>query len=298
MGKAKTAENTETAVAPQGLGMGGLGHFGTADDFVKSLEGQEDAATHGTAEADDIRDAMGNVLPKLERVKVKHGGACIFQDEDDKRYDELVGAIIAYTYHNSYFDVPFEDREEGARPPCYSNDGVSIAPRAEAPESVNSGCTGCNRNRDATDREAREAAFDRHRKEACNNYLSLAVALPGREVPVHLQLSNSSFKPWAAYVQRIGTQGRFKIHEVGTRFTLKNRTGPGGSEFSVCEFTMLNPLPQSLAENFASQAPNYRALLRREAERADADNADAEAAAAVGEARATQDAAKAEGAAL
>jgi hypothetical protein len=286
--------NEETAVAPRGLGMGGLGQF-TEDDFVKSVTDSEVA--HGTAEATDIKDAMGNVMPKLERVKVKHGGACIFQDEDDNKFEELIGAVVAYTFHNSFFDKAFEDREDGERPPCYSNDGVSIAARAEAPR-CDGGCTVCPLNRDATDREARENAFDLNRKEACNNYLSLAVALPGREVPVHVQLSNSSFKPWAAYVQRIGTQGRFKIHEVGTKFTLKNRTGPGGSEYSVVIFDSLGALPTELAASFAAQAPNYRALLRREAEHADADNADAEAAGAVAEAKAEQEKAKKRGAAL
>lgn len=292
---AKKQGNEETAVAPQGLGMGGLGHFASPEDFVKSLEDSD--VTHGDADASSIKDAMGNVMPRLERIKVKHGGACIFQDEEGNKLDALVGAVVAYTFHNSFFEKFFEDREEGERPPCYSNDGVSIAERAEAPESVQ-GCTGCNRNRDATDSAARSHAFDLGRKEACNNYLSLAVAVPGREVPIHLQLSNSSFKGWAAYAQRIGTQGRFKVHQVGTRFSLKNRSGPGGSEFSVCEFEMLNPLPTDLAENFASQAANYRSLLRREAESADKDNADAEAGAAVADARASQEAAKSEGAAL
>lgn len=282
-------------LAPRGLGMGGLGGFADASEFEKAVKDSAGDVGHGSATAEDIRDAMGNVIPKLEKVKVKHGGACLFQFPDNTKAEELVGAVVAYTFHNSFFDKAFEEREDGERPPCFSADGATVSDRAEGPKHTD--CGTCPRNRDATLKEAREAAFKAHRKEACNNYISLAVAIPGREVPVQIQLSNTSFKPWAAYIQSIGTQGRFRPHEVATRFKLVNRTGAGGSEYSVCHFELIGALPKDIAASFASQAGNYRNLLRRTSDEA-SDSEHVEAAAAVADAKAAQEAAAQSGAAL
>lgn len=287
------SSSEETAVAKTGGGWGGFGDL-DEKELMKQLE--KSGAERGTASADDIRDAMGNVMPTLEQVKVKHGGACIFMFADETKVERLVGSVVAYTFHNSFFDKPFEDREEGERPPCFSNDGVSVSPQAENVKNEG-GCQTCPFNRDATDKEARELAFAAKRKETCRNYLSLAVALPGRDVPVMLRLSNTSFKPWAAYVQKIGTEGRFKAHEVVTEFTLVNRKGAGDSEYSVVHFKNLGALPAEIAEQFGQQAENYRALLRRDADRPTNDD-DADAAAAVAEAKKAQADAKEKGAAL
>lgn len=249
----------QKALTSRSAAFAGLGDF-TAETLLESVKDQ--AATKGSATADEIRDAMGNVIPRLERFKVKHGGACIIVDEGGKKYEELLGVVVAYTYHNSFFDKPFEAHEEGERPVCFSRDGVSVDTQAEKPQAKD--CTICARNRDARDREARNTAFDRDRKEACANYLSLAVILPGRDIPVQLRLSNSSFKPWAEYVQRIGTQGRFLPHEVATRFRLRNMPGAGGSEFTKVTFELAGALQPGLREAFASQRDGYRALLRRE----------------------------------
>ena len=267
--------------------MEGLGGFGSTEDFVKRLKEAAGDVGRGTATPDELRDAMGRTMPKLEKYKVKHGGACIFLDEAGKKHDEVTGVVVAYTYHNSFFDRPFEEREEGDRPPCFSNDGETVAARAERPNAT--GCGSCKHNRDAVDKEAREAAFKMDRKEACHNYLSLAVALPGREIPVHIQLSNSSFRAWSAYNQRIFTQGRFKVQEVATKLTLGTKTGPGGSEYSVCKFDLVAPLPRELAGAMLGSTVGYTAVLRREAEtdRGDA-GGEAEAAAAVAAARASQ----------
>lgn len=251
------AEETTKAVATRTT-FAGLGDF-TAESLI---EVAKDGA-RGSASAEEIRDAMGNVVPRLERFKVKHGGACIITDAAGKRYDDLLGVVVAYTYHNSFFEKPFEQHEEGERPTCFSRDAVSIDAGVEAPQSP-TGCTGCPRNRDARERDARETAFNRDRRECCTNYLSLAVMLPGRDIPIQLRLSNSSFKPWAEYVQRIGTQGRFLPHEVATKFTLKNKQGAGGSEYTEVGFELAGGLPEHLRKAFADQREGYRALLRRE----------------------------------
>ena len=275
----------------------GFGGFGDIDEKALRAQVEGSDVGKGSATAEDIRDAMGNTMPTLEKLKVKHGGACIFQFEDDTKVETVIGSVITYSYHNSFFDKPFEDREEGERPPCFSNDGVTISTQAEDPKSAG-GCPTCTLNRDATDKEARTAAFDAKRKDVCRNYLSLAVALPGRDVPVLLRLSNTSFKPWAAYVQRIGTEGRFKPHEVVTEFSIVNRNGAGGSEYSVVHFKKVGPLPSEIAAQFGEQAANYRSLLRRDADRPARDDEDADASLAVAEARAAQESAKKTGAAL
>jgi hypothetical protein len=277
--KTKKKVSNEKAVATRSLGMGGLGEFADAGEFAKSIAESDNGAVHGTATATDIKDAMGRVIPRLENVKVAHGGACLFQFPDGSQPKEMVGAVVAYTFHNTYFDKPFGQREEGERPPCFSNDGASVAERAEDPQST-SGCGGCERNRDATDRIAREHAFSIDRDDACNNYLSLALALPGREVPVVLQLSNTSFKPWAAYIQHIGTQGRFRPNEVATRLSLRNHA-KGGSQYSIAVFEKVGALPKEIAVGLADQSAAYRSLLRREADKVD----DAEVSEAVAQAQ-------------
>lgn len=250
----------ENAVAPQGLGMGGLGDF-TAESLVDAVSKPGEDAPKGTATGEDIRDAMGNKRPKLESIVVKHGGVARFAMPDGELEEDFVGVIVAYTYHNSFFGKPFEDREDGERPPCSSNDGATIVRDAEEPQS-DSGCALCTKNRAGRDPEIRNAAFDLDRKSACNNYLSLAVALPGQEVPLRLRLSNQSFGAWADYIQRIGTSGRFLPHEVATRFQLKNQN-KSGSDFSVLTLEFVGGLPDALRTSFSGQAANYKALLQR-----------------------------------
>jgi hypothetical protein len=288
----------ETAVVKQGLGMGGLGNF-TAEDLVGSLVPATESPK-GTATGEGIRDAMGGRSPQLERIKVKHGGACIIQMPDDERVEELLGVVVAYTYHNSWFSTKFEDHESGERPDCYSNDATNIAEQVEDAQAPG-GCRSCPRNRDARDQGARDKAYDGAKESktyACSNYLSLAIALPGVEVPVHLRLSQSSFRTWAEYVQHIGTRGRFQPHEVATRFTLKNKTGPGGSEFSVVQFEMIDALPAELRAEFTKQQPNYEALLKRSAVDTEREDVSAEAAEALAQAKKDEAAAAEEKAAL
>lgn len=283
---------TEKALATK-ADLGGLGGFDESS-LTKAVKSAE--VKHGTATADSIRDGLGNQAPKLERVKVKHGGACIFQFEDESRADELLGIIVAHTYKNVFFSKSFEEFEEGDRPDCFSRNGQDVAEGVEEPQAAR--CAVCPRNRNAPDKEARELAFDRPRKETCGNYLTLAVALPGRDIPVQIQFSQSAFKPFAAYVQKIGTQGRFQPHEVATRIKLQNRRGAGGSEYSVPEFAIEGPLPEELMKAFDAQAPAYRALLRQEAEATKSGSDAGEAKQALKEAKAAQKKAAEKGAAL
>lgn len=262
------AKTDEKALAPKGLGMGGLGDFSEAD-LEKALVGAD--APGGTATGDDIRDAMGNIRPKLETVKVKGHGANLFQREDGSQVPGekgLLGVIVTYTRHNSWFAKSFEETDKGDLPACFSNDGANVAPGAEDSQSEK-GCTVCPRNRDATDKDARDAAFDQDQRGKCNNYLSLCVALPGEEVPVRVRLTSSSFRNWAAYIQAIGTKGRFRTHEVATRITLQNVVKD--NEFSVAKFEKVGPLPEELRAQFDAQRENYRALLQRTAEKDERD---------------------------
>jgi len=288
--------NEEKAVAQVGLGMGGLGQFSDAAAFQKAIQESAGEVAHGTATAAEIKDAMGKVKARLEPVKVKHGGVCLFQFPDGTKVPELRGVVVAYTYHNSFFQKAFDQREEGERPPCFSNDGSTVSDRAEKPQAKT--CGVCPLNCAADSKEARENAFGLNRSERCHNYLTLAVALPGQEVPVSVRLSNSSFKTWAAYCQAIGTRGRFLPYEVATLIKLANRTNQGGAEFSVAEFTNLGPLPAELAKEMKARSVDYRSLLRNEAEKNQDGDGAGEAAAAVAAAKAAQTAAREKPAAM
>lgn len=263
------------AVAPPGFG-GGLGDF-TTESLVETA--QKDGAGKGSATTETMRDAMGNERPKLERVDVKGHGANLFAFEhsDAKVPGEegLVGVIVAFTRHNSWFGgKAFGESEAGKLPPCFSNDGEVVARNAK--EAQASACSTCPRNRDARDRAARDQAFKRMdgpkgdpetgRDSVCNNYLSTAIALPGRDLPVRLRLTRSSFKQWAAYVQRIGTvEGRYLPHEVVTRIKLENRKGDFG-EFSAAQFEFVGALPADMRPQFSEQRKVYTALLQFSAE--------------------------------
>ncbi len=270
------AEKQTSLPAKAGMGMGGLGDL-TPDALVESTKGQEQEK--GSATGDALRDAMGNQKPRLEMVKVKGHGANLFQFEDGTKVpgeDGLLGVIVAFDRHNSWFGSPFGATEKGTLPLCFSNDAVSVAPKAESPQAK--GCASCPRNRDARDRAARDAAFEAARSapttpglekgldEVCNNYLSLAFALPGRDIPVRLRVTRQSFREWANYVQDIGTtKGRFLPHEVVTRITLQNKEGDSG-EYSVAQFKYEGALPKHLRQQMEESQEAYSAILRRDSE--------------------------------
>jgi len=217
------------------------------------------AAAQGTATSESVQQAMGNQLPKLPKIEVKHGGATIFKEKDGaaRTFENLTGVIVAYSYHNSFFGVEFEKREQGQRPKCYSNDGRVPSPNAPENQSPAAGCAGCFRNRDAErGSDARKAAFEKDRKtECCNNYLSLIMIVKGQgEIPFRVQFPNSSFKTWAAYTQEIANKGKFQPHEVATSITLTNTKQRGGSAiYSVGTFKMIAPLKLEIRPAFAER---------------------------------------------
>lgn len=246
---------------------GGLGNF-TKEALVEIAK-QSDGIK-GSATGEDIRDAMGNIRPTLDTVKVKGHGANLFLFPDDTKVageTGLTGVIVAYTRHNSWFGKPFGEQEKGELPQCFSNDGETVSDASASP--VASVCSECPRNRDARSRSARDDAFqtlkDSGPVQVCNNYLSIALALPERELPVRVRFTRQSFKAWAAFIQQIGTAGRFLPHEVVTEIKLENVTG-GHGEFSVAKFRFVGALPPELREAFEKQRANYRALLQRTAE--------------------------------
>jgi hypothetical protein len=228
----------------------------------------------GTATGSDMREAMGNVKPQLEIVKVKGHGANLFQMGDDTQVQGntgLVGVVVAFTRHNSYWDSEYGTTEAGELPPCFSNDGASVASNAESPQSEK-GCASCPRNRDAKQKDAREAAFEslktqtKQSPQVCTNYLSVALAMPGRDVPVRVRFTAQAFKEWARYIQEVGTvRGRLQPHEVVTHITLDNKKGPHG-EFSVPKFAFKGALPMEMRSSFDAQRVQYTGLLRRDAE--------------------------------
>lgn len=258
-----TEKSEEKAVVKAGT-FGGLGDY-TAESLVAVAETE---APKGSATGDDIRDGMGNVRPTLDTVKIKGHGANLFQFPDESKVDGvegLTGVVVAYTRHNSYFGKPFGEQEKGEMPPCFSNDGETIPENAGEP--VTSACSQCPKNRDARQRSARDAAFDtmkEDRDKVCNNYLSIAFALPGKEIPVRIRFTRQSFKAWAEFIQRIGTEGRYLPHEVVTKITLENVKSD--FEFSVAKFRSLGALPEEMRDSMNAQRGNYRALLQRTAE--------------------------------
>lgn len=297
----EAAEVKEKALSPTpGIGFGGLGDVSEAALLEAAKQG---AAEKGSATGQEIRDAMGNVRPSLELVKVKGHGANIFQFPDEKKVDGnegLLGIIVAYTRSNSWFGgKEFGASEPGELPACFSNDGETLAAGSASPQA--SACSRCTRNRDARDGNARDAAFKRlkagdkgnpdvGRDSVCNNYLHLAVALPGRDLPVRVRFTRQTFKAWASYVQRIGTvEGRYLPHEVVTRIKLENHSGDFG-EFSVGTFTFCGALPKEMRDQFKKQGQDFKAILQRAAEVDEQEDTTAEARQAMAEAKAAANA--------
>lgn len=251
--------------------------------YVEGTEGER-----GTADAEYVDEARSNSIPELQQIKVKHSGAEAFQLPDGEMIAGKQGLLVvigAHSRSNTLFLKDFEEREEGERPDCSSNDGVNIDPRSASPQSPNGGCEVCPLNRDAKDPKARSLAFDADK--ACANYLNLAVYRPGEELPYLLRVSAGSFKAWDKYVQELASRGRYRVHEVATKITLK---ATGRYQSSVAHFEMVGkgPLPSALREQYAKQFDTLRAVLRRDfANRgADDDVAGAAAAAAAAEAAA------------
>ncbi len=305
MTKAKQAKKEEApneslpATAADNAGLGGLGDF-TEESLLGSALGRDEGGT-GDATAADIRDGMGNRKPQLESIKVKHQGVNAFHFPDGRKVDGedgIVGVVIAYTYHNSNFEKSFDDHEEGEQPACWSNDGTNVASEVESPRNEG-GCQTCPFNRDALDKGAREQAWEDgvEKQTLCSNYLSLAVALPGQDIPQVLRITATSFKAWSIYVQQLGTRGRFRPYQVLTRIKLRN-VKRGANENSQAEFDVAGDkfvLPKALQSAFKLQSVSYRSLLRRDAELAGPSD---EAAHAMDGAKAAADAAGSEEAAL
>ncbi len=258
------AAESKELVTEAGMAFGGMGSLDESA-FIDGLKTVDDAKA-GDAQPGEVRDDMGNTTAELDRIDVKHQGVNAFHFSDGTVVDGkdgLAGAVLAHTFHNSWFSKSFDEHEPGERPACYSHDGTTVAPGAEDPQCAS--CASCNRNRDAQDPNARKEAFDQPREGACANYLALAVMLPGRQLPYHLRLSNRSFKNWAKYVQGLYTRKRFRVYQVATRITLEN-VKKGAQEYSVAHFDMLGVLDERLQKAFKVESPNYKALLQRAAE--------------------------------
>ena len=89
---AKKKDKVEQALVPStGLDMGGLGEF-TQESLLDIAETSDETAK-GSATGEEIRDAMGNVRPQLERVQVKGHGANLFQFADGSGVNGKVAAL-------------------------------------------------------------------------------------------------------------------------------------------------------------------------------------------------------------
>jgi hypothetical protein len=219
------------------------------------------AEERGSATGADIREQMAGE-PRLEQVKVVHAGG-MFELPGGDSVKEFSAIVLAATLRNAKFLKPADEvgEDEENRPECFSVDGV--VPSAASPDRKCATCTGCHFNRAAKDPEARNAAWEKPRKETCGNFLSLAVLLPGSTVPYHLRFSSSAFKAWDTFVQRIGTRGSWLPHEVVAKFTLeKKKNGP--NTYSVPVIELVGPIAKEHRAAFAQMREEYLALLRRE----------------------------------
>ncbi len=246
------------------------------DSEAKLMALLEQDAT-GEAKPEEIREQMGSQEPRLEKIEVKHAGAnmLIFPGGDPVPGDKgFACVILASNFSNAKYKHAFDDpeREENERPECKSSDGVSVDPGMENPLAAN--CSVCPLNCSATSQQARDVAFSKERDERCQNRLSLVVMVPGHSIPYIIQMSPSSFKPFASYAQRVGGQSRFLLHEVATQITFK-KTGQYGH--SVAVFNKLGALPAPLREANQEGHKSYLAYLRRTATMDRADEAEATA---------------------
>lgn len=249
----------------------------------------------GSATAEEIRsDMVGE--PRLEPVKVGHSMGVYELPTQEEPVREFVGIIVAATRRNAKFAKTLDEADEGDtnRPECFSVDGV--VPSNASPDKKSSTCDTCHLNRAAKSQTAREAAWELARKQTCGNFLSLAVLLPGCSVPFHLRLSQSAFKPWSEYVQRIGTRGNFRYYEVVTKFKLEKRT-KAGNTFSVPVFEQVGPLKEGHAKQAGALHQEYLQVLRQEPYSRDGDPS-GEASEAVRNAKAAAKAAEGSEAAL
>lgn len=234
-------------------------------DSEEALLACLEADSKGEATADEIREQMGSVDPRLERIEVKHAGACAFELPGGDLVKGETGikcVVLASNFHNAKYAHAYddEDRETDERPECKSSDGVTVDADSENQQADN--CSICPLNCQATSQKARDLAFSRERGERCQNKLSLVVTLPGHSIPYILQLSARSFKPFASYAQRIGGQSRFLLHQVVTQITLKK---VGQYQYSEARFANLGALPKAVREAYAEPHASYLAYLRRTA---------------------------------
>lgn len=226
---------------------------------------QDGEETQGTASTDTLREGIGTGgRPELERITVKHAGACAFELPDGDIVGGKAGLTVvvgAFTFTNSWWEKSYDSREDDddGLPSCSSSDGVNVDGRTEQPQAP--ACTECPRNCDASEQAARDIAFERPREERCSNYLLLGVFRPGHELPYLMRLSSQSFKPWRKYVQSLLSKGKLQPHEVATKVTLR-KVGQYASSAAV--FEKLGALPPQLREAYNTEAEKLRAVLRRE----------------------------------
>lgn len=258
----------------------------------------EDTGAKGSATGQDIRDAL-STEPQLDTIKIVHAAQLFELPGQDKKVPEFVGIIGGFTYRNAWFAKDLDEaEEEDRRPACYARD--ALTPSDGAPEKQSSSCGTCKRNRNAEDPAARSHAWEElSRKEACGNYLELAIFVDSPDVPYRLQIPASGFarkdSPWNQFVKHIGTRRKALTCEVVTRFTLKEAKGQGQT-YSIPEFHLVKVLEnEQHREFFRKRAADVRALLRREGftgkqQGSEAGEAASEARAAAKEAAAKGDA--------
>lgn len=232
----------------------------------------------GEATADEIRDQLGDAVPEIESIEIKHQGANLIQFPDGDTVqgkDGITCVILASTFHNAHYAEGFDESEPGERPDCKASDAVSVDGDIESPKAEN--CASCPLNRAALSDDAREAAFARDRGECCNNSLTLILAIPGHQMPYKLKLSVKSQSAFRKYATRVGSKTRFLLHEVATQLTF---AAVGKFKHSEAAFKMLGSLPENLREANREASAGYLAFLRRTATMTKGDSAEDQAKAA------------------
>ncbi len=210
-------------------------------------------------EAREIIDAnlggAGVDISTLDKITVPPGGGIAFTVpglEGPESVSKLSGIILLAPAQNGYWARSIEDGPTDP-PACFSNDGrTGYGDPFDTGESGTHVCAGCPKKAWGTDPKGKG--------KACRDLRPIYLLQEGDYVPVVIQTSRMSLKPFQQYLQRLAKAG-IVYYSCVTEIGLTQESKPGTPTYSRLTFAMKSVLPKEARPILAE----YRALLEQHA---------------------------------
>lgn len=200
--------------------------------------------------AEDLAEDTFGMQINFTRVKIPSGGGLAFEvpqaDSNRPEITQTLQGIILYHHpYNAFW--PLDKDDKNSPPSCSSVDGVCGV------GNPGMTCKDCPNNQWGSGKKGNG--------KACKNGFSLYLLRSGEYLPVQIQLSPTSIRPFSDFVVAFRKRMR-KVSGSLVEIGLRKDTNAGGDDYSVATFQLIQDFTGPELRNVMDYANGMKAQIK------------------------------------